>query len=92
MDSVIISDYGVMLAKTGDRLVVRGPKPNSNLSKAARNSFSRSASITIVPPNLDWRIQAFEAGTYTVAFDGAALLLLELWIRSSNRDPQTRQH
>ena len=31
MDSVIISDYGVMLAKTGDRLVVRGPKPNLEL-------------------------------------------------------------
>ncbi len=27
MDSVIVSDYGVMLAKTGDRLVVRGPRP-----------------------------------------------------------------
>ena len=40
MDSVIVSGYGVMLAKTGDRLVVRGPKPNSNLSKAARNCFS----------------------------------------------------
>jgi hypothetical protein len=27
MNSVIISDYGVMLAKTGERLVIRGPKP-----------------------------------------------------------------
>ncbi len=92
MDSVIVSGYGVMLAKTGDRLVVRGPKPKLELIEGGPQLFLPSASITIVSPNLDWRIQAFEAGTYTVAFDGAALLLMELWIRSSNRDPQTRQH
>jgi hypothetical protein len=27
MNSVIVSDYGVMLAKTGERLVIRGPRP-----------------------------------------------------------------
>jgi uncharacterized protein (DUF433 family) len=27
MNSVIITDYGVALGKTGDRLVVRGPRP-----------------------------------------------------------------
>jgi hypothetical protein len=26
MNSVIITDYGVMLGKTGERLVVRGPR------------------------------------------------------------------
>ena len=28
-----------------------------------------------------WRLPVFEAGRYLVAFDGAALLLLELWRR-----------
>lgn len=27
MNSVIVSDYGVMPAKTGERRVIRGPKP-----------------------------------------------------------------
>jgi CRISPR-associated protein Cas1 len=31
MNSVIVSDFGVTLAKTGDRLVVRGPKPKLEL-------------------------------------------------------------
>ncbi len=31
MNSVIITDYGVMLGKTGDRLVVRGPRPRMEL-------------------------------------------------------------
>src|SRR5581483_1464311 len=31
MNSVIISDYGVMLAKTGERLVIRGPRPRLEL-------------------------------------------------------------
>jgi hypothetical protein len=31
MHSVIVSDYGVMLAKTGERLVIRGPKPRLEL-------------------------------------------------------------
>jgi len=31
MNSVVISDYGVMLAKTGERLVIRGPKPRLEL-------------------------------------------------------------
>jgi hypothetical protein len=42
--------------------------------------------FTIVPKNvvqdeLDWRLPVFEAGPYLLAFDGAALLLLELWRR-----------
>jgi hypothetical protein len=40
--------------------------------------------FTVVPkanvhPYLDWRLPVFEAGKYLAAFDGAALLLLELW-------------
>jgi CRISP-associated protein Cas1 len=31
MNSVIISDYGVTLAKTGERLVIRGPRPRLEL-------------------------------------------------------------
>ncbi|HWP56695.1 MAG TPA: hypothetical protein VNL14_02275 [Candidatus Acidoferrales bacterium] len=31
--------------------------------------------------DLDWRLLVFEAGRYVLAFDGAALLLLELWRR-----------
>ncbi len=31
MNSVIVSDYGVMLAKTGERLVIRGPRPKLEL-------------------------------------------------------------
>lgn len=40
--------------------------------------------FTVVPKleadsQLDWRLPVFEAGRYMIAFDGAALLLLELW-------------
>ncbi|MBI4526893.1 MAG: hypothetical protein HY695_24115 [Deltaproteobacteria bacterium] len=40
--------------------------------------------FTVVPKmevesQVDWRLPVFEAGRYLVAFDGAALLLLELW-------------
>lgn len=34
-----------------------------------------------VEAEIDWRIPAFEAGPHLFAFDGAALLLLELWRR-----------
>lgn len=33
---------------------------------------------TEVEGKLDWRLPVFEAGRYLVAFDGAALVLLEL--------------
>jgi hypothetical protein len=33
---------------------------------------------TPVDPDIDWRLPVFEAGRYLLAFDGAALLLLEL--------------
>jgi hypothetical protein len=35
-----------------------------------------------VQSDLDWRTACFEAGKYYIAFDGTALLLLELWKRS----------
>jgi hypothetical protein len=39
--------------------------------------------FTVVPKavienKIDWRLSVFEAGKYLLAFDGAALLLLEL--------------
>jgi hypothetical protein len=42
--------------------------------------------VTVVPKtevdsDVDWRLPVFEAGNYLLAFDGAALLLLELWRR-----------
>jgi hypothetical protein len=47
--------------------------------------MARENHIFTVVPNvevesqLDSRLPVFEAGRYIVAFDGAALLLLELW-------------
>jgi CRISPR-associated helicase Cas3 len=40
--------------------------------------------FTVVPKSaveeeIDWRLSVFEAGKYLIAFDGGALLLLELW-------------
>ncbi len=34
-----------------------------------------------VKVDIDWRMPVFESGAYVIAFDGAALLLLELWRR-----------
>jgi hypothetical protein len=34
-----------------------------------------------VESHVDWRLPVFEAGKYLLGFDGAALLLLELWRR-----------
>jgi len=39
MNSVIISDYGVMLAKTGERLVIRGPRPRLELIEGGPQLF-----------------------------------------------------
>src|SRR5271165_5102087 len=39
MNSVIITDYGVMLGKTGDRLVVRGPRPRLELIEGGPQLF-----------------------------------------------------
>jgi hypothetical protein len=38
-----------------------------------------------VEAELDWRLAVFEAGKYLLAFDGAALLMLELWRRCADR-------
>ncbi|RMH38248.1 MAG: type I-D CRISPR-associated helicase Cas3' [Nitrospirae bacterium] len=49
--------------------------------------MARENHIFVVVPRraveqaLDWRIPVFDAGSYLLAFDGAALLLLELWRR-----------
>ena len=44
-----------------------------------------------VEAEVDWRMPVFEAGRYLVAFDGAALLLLELWRREDgNRSDYTK--
>ena len=52
--------------------------------------------FTVVPRRrvegeLDWRLQVFESGKYVIAFDGAALLLLELWTRTSGKTSLTGQ-
>src|SRR6266478_2257926 len=39
MNSVIVSDYGVMLAKKGERLVIRGPKPRLELIEGGPQLF-----------------------------------------------------
>lgn len=39
-----------------------------------------------VQDDVGWRLPVFEAGKYLVAFDGAALLLLELWRRRREGD------
>ncbi|MGH7934117.1 MAG: hypothetical protein ACREQN_13280 [Candidatus Binataceae bacterium] len=57
MDSVIVSDYGVMLAKKGDRLVVRGPKPKLELIEGGPQLFlplgvdNRRPTLTVVTSN-----------------------------------------
>ncbi len=52
--------------------------PVSDLMRRENHVFTvvpRSA----VQREIDWRLPLFESGNYLVAFDGAALLLLELW-------------
>jgi CRISPR associated protein, Cas1 family len=54
MNSVIISDYGVMLAKKGERLVIRGPKPRLELIEGGPQLFlplglnSKHRTLTVV--------------------------------------------
>lgn len=54
MDSVIVSDYGVMLAKTGERLVIRGPKPRLELIEGGPQLFlplpinNKRSALTVV--------------------------------------------
>ena len=57
MDSVIVSDYGVMLAKKGDRLIVRGPKPKLELIEGGPQLFlplgvdNHRPTLTVVTSN-----------------------------------------
>ncbi|MEW6245292.1 MAG: hypothetical protein AB1555_01120 [Nitrospirota bacterium] len=49
--------------------------------------------FTVVPraavkEELDWRLPVFEAGPHLLAFDGAALLVVELWRRSYDAAPR----
>ncbi len=37
--------------------------------------------------NLDWRLPVFECGRHLIAFDGAALLLSEIWNQGQNEHP-----
>jgi hypothetical protein len=58
------------------------PTPVSDLMGRENHIF------TVVPKaeveaELDWRLPVFEAGRYVIAFDGAALLLLESYRRVS---------
>jgi CRISP-associated protein Cas1 len=54
MNSVIISDFGVMLAKKGERLVVRGPRPRLELIEGGPQLFlplginSKRPTLTVV--------------------------------------------
>ena len=54
MNSVIISDYGVMIAKKGERLVIRGPKPRLELIEGGPQLFlplginSKRPTLTVV--------------------------------------------
>jgi CRISPR-associated protein Cas1 len=54
MNSVIISDYGVMLAKKGERLVIRGPRPRLELIEGGPQLFlplginSKRPTLTVV--------------------------------------------
>ena len=56
MDSVIVSDFGVMLAKKGDRLIVRGPRPRLELIEGGPQLFlplgidARRPTLTVVTP------------------------------------------
>lgn len=54
------------------------PTPVSDLMGRENHIFAMVPKAK-VEAGLDWRLPVFEAGQYLVAFDGAALLLLELW-------------
>jgi CRISP-associated protein Cas1 len=57
MNSVIITDYGVALGKTGDRLVVRGPRPRLELIEGGPQLFlplgldSQRPKLTVISSN-----------------------------------------
>jgi hypothetical protein len=45
---------------------------------AKKNHIFALATKKDVGPDIDWRVPVFETGEYYIAFDGAALLLLEM--------------
>ena len=53
----------------------REPRP------ASQGGTQRGTFRVVSQEAIDWRLPVFEAGRYLVAFDGAALVLLELWRR-----------
>jgi hypothetical protein len=55
--------------------------PVSDLMARENHSFT-IAPHADVDADIDWRLPVFAAGKYLLAFDGAALLLLELWRRA----------
>jgi CRISPR-associated helicase Cas3 len=58
------------------------PMPASDLMGRENHIFTVVARAA-VQDEVDWRLPVFEAGKYLVAFDGAALLMIELWQRES---------
>lgn len=50
---------------------------------AQENHVFAVAPNAAVRDELDWRLPVFESGQYVVAFDGTALLLVELWRRKA---------
>jgi hypothetical protein len=51
---------------------------------AKKNHIFALAKKRHLGPDLDWHLPVFEAGEYFLAFDGAALLLLEMAKRAEN--------
>jgi CRISPR-associated helicase Cas3 len=56
------------------------PTPVSDLMGRENHIFTVAPKVD-VQKEMDWRFSAFESGKYILAFDGAALLLLELYGR-----------
>jgi hypothetical protein len=56
------------------------PTPVSDLMGRENHVFAVVPKAGI-EAEVEWRLPVFEAGRYLMAFDGAALLLLELWRR-----------
>lgn len=54
-------------------------------SDGAEESYFTVAPKGELEGDLDWRMPVFGAGKYVIAFDGAALLLLELWRRKKGK-------
>jgi CRISPR-associated helicase Cas3 len=63
------------------------PTPVSDLMCRESHVFT-VVPRTDVEPHLDWKLPVFESGKYLVAFDGAALILLELWRQRKSCDAE----